>query len=145
MKEIIKYLSWTNIIGFPIISIILIVYFVIYPSAWFDFYISLNIFISIPFIIAGVTSLKNIKDLNLKKTQKTLIIIFLILWIPSIGLPFVYEAGGVLISLTIMAVGIWAIFKLKKALHKLFFITIVSSFFLILNVIMILTLFFAEQ
>ncbi|QHI36297.1 hypothetical protein IMCC3317_16570 [Kordia antarctica] len=133
MRETIKYLSLINVIGLSIVSISLFLFILIKPFAWDELLIGLNLLISIPFIVSGIITLKNIENPNERKIQNTLIAVFLILWLPSIGLPFTYEIGGLLICLTIFGFGFWGILKVKNVMNKMIFINMVGMFFLIMN------------
>jgi hypothetical protein len=133
MRKTIKYLSLINIVGITVVSATLILSILIKPFAWSELLIALNLLISIPFIISGIVTLKNIKNPNERKIQNTLIGVFLILWLPSIALPFAYEIGGLLISLIILGIGLWGILKIKNIMHKMIFINTVGVFFLVIN------------
>ncbi|MBU3011816.1 hypothetical protein KO506_10405 [Polaribacter vadi] len=133
MRKTIKYLSLINIVGITVVSATLILSILIKPFAWSELLIALNLLISIPFIISGIVTLKNIKNPNERKIQNTLIGVFLILGLPSIALPFAYEIGGLLISLIILGIGLWGILKIKNIMHKMIFINTVGVFFLVIN------------
>ncbi|MDO3695955.1 hypothetical protein QVZ41_13975 [Wenyingzhuangia sp. chi5] len=133
MRKTIKYLSLINIVGITVVSTSLILSILIKPFVWSELLIVLNLLISIPFIISAIVTLKNIKNPNERKIQNTLIGVFLILWLPSIALPFTYEIGGLLISLIILGIGLWGILKIKNIMHKMIFINTVGIFFLFIN------------
>jgi hypothetical protein len=137
MKKRIKILGLINTIGISIISCFLIIYISINPFAWSELLITLNLLTSIPFIISGIITIKNIEKPNKETIQNLLITVFLILWIPSIFLPFFYEFGGLLISLIILGIGIFGIFKIKSITNKIIFINIIGMFFFILNSIIV--------
>ncbi len=138
MKEFLKILSWINIIGYPTVSLILISTYLIKPFAWGDWLIAFNLFISIPFFTAAIISLKSIDHPNIKSVQTTLIFIFSILWLPSLALPMVYEFGGLLISLLLLGLGIWGIFKVKNPLEKLNYVNKIGLFVLLFNIIFLI-------
>jgi hypothetical protein len=133
MRKTIKYLSLINIIGTSIVSTSLILFILIKPFVWSELIIALNLLLSIPFIISGILTLRNIETPNESKIQNTLISVFLILWLPSIVLPFTYEIGGFLISLTILILGLFGIIKVKNVMNKMIFINTVGMLFLLLN------------
>ncbi len=133
MKRLLKYLCLLNIIGFSFVSATLIIYYLNKPFAWGELMISLNLLTSIPFIISGIITLKNIDNPNSKQSKLILIFVFSMLFLPSIALPFAYEIGGLLICLSILGIGIFVIFKLKVPIKRLIFINNVGLFFLFLN------------
>ena len=133
MKKFLKILSWINIIGYPTVSLILISTYLIKPFAWGDWFIAFNLFISIPFMTAAIVTLKSLDNPNIKIVQTTLIFIFSILWLPSLALPMVYEFGGLLISLLLLGLGIWVIFKVKNPIQKLNYINKIGVFVLLIN------------
>jgi len=138
MKEFIKILSWINIIGFPTISILLLSTYLIKPFAWGDWLIAFNLYISIPFIITAIITLKSIENPKLKRIQITLSLIFLILWLPSIALPFAYELDGFLLCIALLGLGIWGIFKVKNPLEKLNYINKIGVFILLINTLFVI-------
>lgn len=144
MTETIKYLSLINIIGFLITSIALILFVLIKPFAWGELLVGLNLLLSVTFIIAGIVILRNYKKPNKQKIQNILIAVFLILWLPSIGLPFAYEIGGLLICLAILGLGLWGMLKLKELTKKMIFINVVGMFFLLLNFLVVIGIISAE-
>lgn len=133
MKKTIKYLSLINVIGFLTTSIALMLFVLIKPLAWGEILVGLNLFLSVPFVVAGIVILKNYKNPNKQKIQNILITVFLVLWLPSIGLPFAYEIGGLLVCLAVLGLGLWGIFKVKEPMKKMIFINVVGMFFLLLN------------
>ncbi|MFK8060580.1 MAG: hypothetical protein AB8B78_10865 [Polaribacter sp.] len=137
MKKTIKYLSLINVLGFSLVSIILILSILIKPFAWSEFLIALNLLISIPFIISGVIILKNIKNPNKQQVQNTLISVFLVLWLPSLSLPFFYETGGFIISLTMLLIGLFGVLKITNINYKMIFINSVGLTFLIINLLVV--------
>lgn len=137
MKQLLKYLTIVNIIGFSIISFGLVIYYLAKPFVWGDWLIVINLLTSTPFIIAGIMTLKMIKNPNERHIQNMLIIVFLIIWLPSLGLPLAFEYGGLLICLSILLVGLWGFLKVKEPIDKLIFINLVSTFFLLLNTLIV--------
>jgi hypothetical protein len=137
MRKTIKYLSLINIIGISIVSISLIIFIFIKPFVWSELLIAVNLLISIPFIISGIVTLRNIENPNERKIQNTLITVFLILWLPSLTLPFAYEIGGLLICLTIFGIGLLGILKVKNVMNKMIFINIVGMFFFLINLLVV--------
>ena len=133
MKKNIRILSLINVIGISIVSVSLILFILIKPFVWSELLIAINLLISIPFIASGIVILRKIENPNEEKIQNTLITVFLILWLPSIALPFAYEIGGLLISLSVFGIGIWGILKIKNVMNKMIFINIVGMFFLLMN------------
>ena len=133
MKKIIKYQSLINVIGLSIVSISLILFVFIKQFSWSELLIILNLLLSIPFIISGFVILGNIETINERKIQNTLITVFLSLWIPSIGLPFAYEVGGLLICLTIFIIGLFAVVKIKNTVNKMILMNVLGTIFLIVN------------
>ncbi|RYM35807.1 hypothetical protein ERX46_02090 [Brumimicrobium glaciale] len=137
MKQSLKYLSITNIIGFSIVSLALIIHYLVKPFVWGDWLIVINLLTSTPFIIAGVMTLKMIKNPNERHIQNMLVIVFLIIWLPSLGLPLAFEYGGLLICLSILLVGLLGLLKVKEPMNKLIFINLVSTLFLLLNTLIV--------
>lgn len=133
MKLILKCVCLLNIIGFSLVSFTLIIYYFYHPFAWAELLIPLNLLTSIPFIISSIITLKNIDNPNNKQSKFILILIFAILFLPSMILPFAYEIGGLLICLSILGIGLFAIFKLKVTIERLIFINNAGLFFLFLN------------
>jgi hypothetical protein len=125
-----KLLSWINILGFSLVTMLLVILYLLKPFAWGDLWIGLSFYISIPFIISGIVLLRNIEEQNLKQIKFSLIAIFLILWLPTIALPFFYELGGLIICMVLLLIGIWGIFKIKNQLDKLTFFNKIGIFFL---------------
>jgi len=135
MKKVIKYLSLINIIGLSIASFSLILFTLIKPLAWRDFFILINLLTSVPFIITGVISLKNIHKPNNQKIQNMLIAIFLILWL---------ELGGLATCIVIFILALWVILKIKEPLNKMLFINIIGLFTLFLNSFLAFTIINSE-
>ena len=103
-----------------------------------DWFIAFNLFISIPFVTAAIVSLKNIDHPNIESVHTILIFIFSILWLPSLALPLVYEFVGLLISLLLLGLGIWGVFKVKNPLEKLNYVNKIGAFFLLFNTIFVI-------
>lgn len=78
-----------------------------------------------------------IKNPNERHIQNMLVIVFLIIWLPSLGLPLAFEYGGLLICLSILLVGLLGLLKVKEPMNKLIFINLVSTLFLLLNTLIV--------
>ena len=118
MKKNIKILSLINIVGISLVSFSLILFILIKPFVWSELLIALNLLISIPFVVSGIITLRNIENPNEQKIQNTLITVFLILWLPSTALPFAYEIGGLLVSLFVFGIGVLGILKIKNGMKS---------------------------
>ncbi len=133
MKKTIKYFSWINIVGLLTTNLVLIVFQSIDKDAWNSFYILINLLITIPFIISGILSIRNVENPNGNQINKILITVFLVLWIPTLILPFTHELGGLLICISILLFGLWGKFKLKNSFAKLIFLNAIGFVFLMLD------------
>jgi len=138
MEKTAKALNFLNIIGFSVVSVALIVSYMLNPFSWGIILIGLNLLTSIPFIISGLIFLRNIHNPDSQTIQKVVIGLFLFLWLPSIGLPFAYELGGLVISLIILLVGLYAILGIKNPLSKIQLVNWIGMLFLIVNTFLVL-------
>jgi hypothetical protein len=119
------------------VSLIFIVHAKIHPYLWHELVITFNLFLSIPFIITAILSLRNLASADVKKIQKILIVLFVVLGVPSLWLPLTFEIGGLITCLAFLACGIFGIFFLQRPYPKLVFINVLGILVLALNVLMV--------
>ncbi|MDZ4758797.1 MAG: hypothetical protein SGJ10_11770 [Bacteroidota bacterium] len=144
MKLSVKIISWINITGLASVSITLVSYYFFNPFAWGDWLIAVNLFTSIPFIVAAIISLRNIENPNIKQVQRSLLLLYLTLWFPSVALPFAFELAGLLICLFLLIIGVWGIYKIKDPLNKLYYFNNIGIIFLVINAAFVLGLVFEK-
>ena len=138
MLNLIKYLGWINLIGFPLVLMALIMALEIRPFAWGFAMIIINLIISIPFIIVNIITIRNLKNQNESQIQILFILTFILLASPTVTIPFIFDLNEMLLWLLFLIPVIWAILRIRKSIHRLMFISSISTLGLSFNLLLVI-------